>query len=424
MGTTHFSGLSVTGDLTVGGAFSLTGAISLASTLAVTGAATLSSTLAVTGAVTLSSTLAVTGAATFSDTVTVAADKKLQFGDANSFIKKITADSELSLETDQAFYLTSDVAMYHTAPKGGYCIEETADGTIHDKRLCQVDSSDDLVEADTDTVNVVGINNEGADVADTDPISLGVKGYFTGVADAEVEGGSHLKSCSGGRVGRFITSTLLGTTMQVASAGTAFTNQPANDTVDVVSDDAGDTTQTVTLIGTRNGQGDTVYTEDLSLNGTNSVSSTTYTDWALILAVKMDGTAAGTVTVSENSGSQAITTITTGNTTSGVVTVATETRAFNKAPTIVSDDATTKQVGMLGTGTDYSSQYDSQALNGSTAQTMNSAFNSVTELYVGDLEAARNCTLKVGAADNFQLLVGRAGPAGAASKDDDCIVII
>ena len=432
MGTTHLTALEIIETLTVTGASTLTGNVAIAGTLATTGAYT------PTGGIALGTDKAIQ----FRDSaikiyspadgeldliadgkVRVPDDVPLQLGDDNNYIKHDTGNNELVISSDEAIVLESTVGHSVTAPTSGGEVDETADGTIHDKRLCIIDGSGDLVEADTDSVNVVGINDEGSDVSSTDAIALGLSGHFTGVADALIEGGTHLKSCSGGRVGRFITTTLAGTTMKTAAAGTAFTNQPANDGIEVLSDSAADTSLNVTIYGTTNGA-DTLVKEVVvtdASDGTTPVASTKV-DWGLILGVEADAHA-GTLTIREASADQAITTLATGTNSSGVETV-TATRAFNKAPTIVSDAGTTKQIGLVGTSTAYAELLDSQALNGATAVTMNSAFNGVTKLLVGDLEAARACTLAVGAADDYQLLVGKAGPAGAAAKDADVIVII
>ena len=356
----------------------------------------------------------------------VAADEKLKLGDSDSYIMKVTADNELVLSTDETLVLESTGGLMKSVPSEVSEVEEAADGTIGSKRLCIIDASGDLIQADVDSINVAGINNEGEPVNTGEPVALGLHGHITGVADAAIEGGTHLKSCSGGRVGRFITSTLAGTTMKTqATAGAAFGNQPANDGLEILSDNSADTGINVTVIGTTQGT-DTVVEEVIPTDGTDGTTpvSTVKTDWGIILAVKSDAHS-GTLTVREASADQAVVTLAAGVNSAGVIEVTGDAqRAFNKAPVIVSDSATTKQIGIKGQGTDYSSLYDSQALTGATAATMNSAFNLVEEIYVGDLEAARTITVKVGAADDFSLLVGRAGPAGAGAKDEDVIVII
>lgn len=459
MGTTHLTALQIAETLAVTGASTLTGNVAIGGTLATTGAYTPTGGITLgtdkkvqfrdtaiyinstsdgvlnlvsdteidisTTTVDLNGALDVSGTTALGDTATLATNKKIQFRDTGLYIYS-ESDGALTVSSDGTYQVEAVTSASMVAPVAGVAVDETADGSIGDKRLCIIDGSGDLVEADTDSVNVAGINAEGAAVTATDPMILGTRGHFTGVADALIEGGTHLKSCSGGRVGRFITTTLAGTTMKTqATAGAAFANQPANDGVTIVSDSAADTSLAVTIIGTTNGT-DTVVVEAMTTDasdGTTPVNSTK-TDWGVILAIKTDAHA-GTLTVKETSGGATIKALATGTNDSGVITIAgSARRAFNKAPTVVSDAGTTKQVGLKGTNAAYAELYDSQALNGATAQTMNSTFGAVTEIYVGDLEAARTITLAVGAADDYQLLVGRAGPAGAASKDSDVIVIM
>ncbi len=257
-----------------------------------------------------------------------------QLGDDNNYIKHDTSEHALIIASNEVMTLESISAIQLAAPVAGGTVDETADGTIHDKRLCQIDGSGDLVEADTNTVNIAGINCEGADVSGTEAIALGLHGHFTGVADALIEGGTHLKSCSGGRVGRFITTTLAGTTMKnPGDSGGAFANQPANDGVTVVSDSAADTAIPVNIIGTTNGT-DTVVEEVVFTDGTNGTTpvNSSKTDWGVILAIKTIAHA-GTITVSETSGSAAIKALATGTNSAGVISVTgSSQRAFNKAP--------------------------------------------------------------------------------------------
>lgn len=177
------------------------------------------------------------------------------------------------------------------------------------------------------------------------------------------------------------------------SAGLAFTNQPANDGVEVVSSDAGDTTQTVTIIGTTTAS-DTVVVETVTLNGTTAVP-TVKTDWGVILAVKKSAATLGTVTVREASGDATIT----AGLTAAVLSVGVETvdaanqAAYNRVLTLVASGSTTKQLGLKGTDTTDAVIYDSQALSGTTSVLSNEAFRTVTEIYTGDLEATRTATI-------------------------------
>lgn len=182
------------------------------------------------------------------------------------------------------------------------------------------------------------------------------------------------------------------TSSYTSAAGGAFANQPANDSVSVHSDDAGDTTQIVTIIGTTTAT-DTVVVEEIALDGTNVVDSVKL-DWGQILAVKLSASCAGTVTVEENSGNADIITLATGVLSKGVNEVTSTEQAFyDRLVKLVCSGSGTKQVGLKGTDTDGTVIYDSQALNGTTPVLSNSRFVTVTEFYTGDLESTRTATI-------------------------------
>jgi len=297
----------------------------------------------------------------------------------------------------------------------------TAGETIAPGILCYFDSVTDKVKIpDADSAVVIGAN-VGAQVEDTDPISLGL-GVITAVADGEIEAGYQLKVADGGKVIRFVDADLTGDTMGSGTGGN-FANQPANDAVELVSSEAADTTQQVTIYGTTNGGDGTVVTETVTLTGDTPVT-TTKVDWGLILGVEMDAVATGTVTVQEASGDLAITTIAPAATSAGVVEVETEIRAFNQKPTIVADDATTKYFSVIGTAVDHTAFTEkATALTGASAVTLSDEYNTVTKLLVGDVESARTVTLKVGAANSSNISVGKSLEA-AASEDDEILILL
>ena len=297
----------------------------------------------------------------------------------------------------------------------------TAGETIAPGILCYFDSATDKVKIpDADSAVVIGAN-VGAQVEDTDPISLGL-GVITAVADGEIEAGYQLKVADGGKVIRFVDADLTGDTMGSGTGGN-FANQPANDAVELVSSEAADTTQQVTIYGTTNGGDGTVVTETVTLTGDTPVT-TTKVDWGLILGVEMDAVATGTVTVQEASGDLAITTIAPAATSAGVVEVETEIRAFNQKPTIVADDATTKYFSVIGTAVDHTAFTEkATALTGASAVTLSDEYNTVTKLLVGDVESARTVTLKVGAANSSNISVGKSLEA-AASEDDEILILL
>lgn len=297
----------------------------------------------------------------------------------------------------------------------------TAGETIAPGILCYFDSATDKIKIpDADSAVVIGAN-VGAQVEDTDPISLGL-GVITAVADGEIEAGYQLKAADGGKVIRFIDADLAGDTMGSGTGGN-FANQPANDAVEVVSSEAADTTQVITIYGTTNGGDGTVVTENITLTGTTE-ATTTKVDWCLILGVEMNAVATGTVTIREASGDQTITTIAPAATSAGVVEVETEIRAFNQKPTIVADDATTKSFSVIGTAVDHTAFTEkATALTGASAVTLSDEYNTVTKLLVGDVESARTVTLKVGAANSSNISVGKSLEA-AAAEDDEILILL
>lgn len=201
------------------------------------------------------------------------------------------------------------------------------------------------------------------------------------------------------------TGTLNGPASQTTTtaAGIGYTNQPANDGVELVSSSALDV-QTATVIGTTNGT-DTTVAEAVVLTGTTPVA-TVKTDWGVILAIKLSSAAVGTITVREASADLAITTLAPAATSSGVATV-TNTAAYNRVVQVVASGATTKQIGFGGTNSAGTQIYDSQALTGTTPAESNSSFLTLTEIYIGDLEATRTVTET--AASHWRLMGGTTG---------------
>jgi hypothetical protein len=86
-------------------------------------------------------------------------------------------------------------------------------------------------------------------------------------------------------------------------------NQPQDDLVEVLSSDAADTTQTVSVYGI-DLDGNRVV-EDIALNGTTVVASTTRFNY--VESARLSAACAGTVTVQEGSGNADISTITIGD---------------------------------------------------------------------------------------------------------------
>ena len=294
--------------------------------------------------------------------------------------------------------------------EGGY--PSTAAGAISPRRFVYPDANGKATQATAGLTTVVGVYaGEKALVAGE---SLSIMTGCTPVdADDVLVPGREVKVGDGGKALTFINPTIAGSTVLTTAVGLAFTNQPANDGVEILSNNAADTTQTVTIIGTTNGT-DTVVVETKTLTGTTPVS-TTKTDWGVVLAVKLSASCAGTVTVREASADQTVTTLTTGVLSKGVETV-TDQQTYNVIPTIAASGSSTKQLGLKGTDSAGAVIYDSQALTGATAVAVNTAFKRVTEIYTGDLESSRTATVAVGAAEDRSKVVGKV-LVGASAAD-------
>lgn len=290
-----------------------------------------------------------------------------------------------------------------------------AGGAISAHRLVLAASDGDAEQATAGSLDVIGVNVREVSVANNEIFEVGY-GKCVLVADDVVSPGDALKAGDSGRALRFLDSSYASVTID-SGAGLQFTNQPANDGVEVVSSNAGDTTQTVTIIGTTTGT-DTVVVETVTLNGTTPVA-TTKVNWGIIIAVKKSATTLGTVTVREASADQTITAgLTAAVLSVGVLTVPdADQQAYNLAPIAVGDGAGTKQVGIGGTNSAGTQIYDSQALNGTTAVTFNTAFKRVTEVYVGDVETTVVATVSTSSAvDNPAIKIGKALQAASAQN--------
>lgn len=200
---------------------------------------------------------------------------------------------------------------------------------------------------------------------------------------------SHKNHLLGANATMLASYSQLGT--HTTAAGSAFTNQPAGDAVEVLSSSGADTTQSTTIYGTRVGQGDAVSFEVVALNGTGVVSTVT-TDWNRILAVKV-GVCAGTVTWREASGNATITTAAPAVTSVGVDTPSTAIPSGGQTVTIVADGATTRQIGLSASDWSGGVLYDSQALSGTTSVQSNERLDTVLEVFIGDLENTRTVTI-------------------------------
>ena len=208
-----------------------------------------------------------------------------------------------------------------------------------------------------------------------------------------------------------VTAALTGKNLITPVAGGNFANQPNNDGVEILSNNAADVGIKVTLYGVKHGALTTLITEALTLNGTTVVSSA-ITDWSLILGVELGSVAAGTVTIREASADQVITTITTTNLSAGVATI-TESRCRDRKIRIVASGASTKSIGTIGLDPFGKAISVAGALTGATEKDLSAdVFRTVTKILIGDVASATTVTIKREEVELYTLVVG-AGGTGA-----------
>ncbi len=227
--------------------------------------------------------------------------------------------------------------------------------------------------------------------------------------------GAHLKCVGSGLVAQRIETQA---TIKAATAGN-FSNQPANDSVTVVSDAAGDTTQTVTIYGTTNGASPLlIVSEVITLNGTTPVVSAKV-NWGLVLAVVISAAHTGTVTVSETSGGLAITTLASGTLSKGYNAVdAADQNAFGSIPAVVADGASTKYVGIIYTTIAGVTASEVKQLNGTNPVAYTTRAARVTAVLGGDVATGTVATVKTAASETSGVTaIGRAWSTGTTEGD-------
>lgn len=320
-------------------------------------------------------------------------------------------------------YDGTDNVLDEQLTSAGHCvnISNTASATCTEGSVISVTGST-AADATVDEKTGIGICRVGGAGAAT--ITVAVSGIVPATTDGILGINRPLKSCTGGRVGEMIDSVNASAVIKTVAAGAAFTNQPTNDSITFVSASAADT-QNLVMYGTTNGT-DTVVVETKALNGVGAVASTKV-NWGEMLGFELSAPATGTITITETSGGLGITTIAPLASSVGVesVTVGAGQRAFNGIPTIVSDAATTKQVGVVGTGVDYATLFNnSKNLNGTTKVPLATAMSDVQKVLVGDLEAARSVTVQVRATeDDAEMKIARSLQT-ASAKDQTKRVLI
>jgi hypothetical protein len=259
------------------------------------------------------------------------------------------------------------------------------------------------------TTSILGVALE--DAIDTAPVRIGFfnRDVVTGSA---VTAGDNLVVTDLGKVTKQLTAEINNV---AGTAGAAFTNQPTSDGVTVVSSNAADVGQTVTIYGTTHG-GVVLVKEVLTLNGVTDVDSTKV-DWGSILAVVLSAACAGNVEVSETSGGLEIVTIAAASLSAGLIAT-TAPNSYGAIPQAVAGGATTKTIGIIGTLTDGTVKYIAKALTGATDVAMDTVnYASVEFMMIGDVAGASTVLIKTADATSGETVIGQAYESGVRGAE-------
>lgn len=296
-------------------------------------------------------------------------------------------------------------------------IRETRDaaGTIPSRGFVKL-SGQNVVAAGVGD-QVFGVSTHNGQKLSGSEVRVAKEGEVTVTAGIALLEEEPVKVYSDAKAGPAAFGSLLNVTIDTG-VGLAFTNQPTNDGIEIISSSASDT-QTMRVYGTTFG-GYVVVVEDVVLTGITAVASVKV-DWGVILGVEIisGGLAVGTITVREASGNATITTLSAGEASKGIVSVpSVDQRAFNRKVLASADAATTKAFGVVGVNSAGTTVRIAAALTGATQVELSTALSKVTKLLVGDVEVARTVTVKTtNQPDEANLVVGYTQAAIAANKD-------
>ena len=274
-----------------------------------------------------------------------------------------------------------------------------------------VETTGATIQAGTDdSAAILGANLKGnIESAGTADIDWGMVEVLASGDFAIFDG---VSAAAGGRVRKYLSAQ---GTILAATAGGNFANQPAGDTIDVVSDAAGDTTQTATIYYTTAALPAVVSSEVMTLNGTTPVLSVATP--AHVLAIVLSASCAGTLTFAETSGSQTIITITTGILSLGF-NATTAPDAYGTIPTIKGDGASTTWAGVIGVGVDGAALTAAVATNGTTDVNLGGTpFDTITTVLIGGVASTVDAITETKAADTNRIgIAAAAGTSGSVSK--------
>jgi hypothetical protein len=291
-----------------------------------------------------------------------------------------------------------------------------SDGTIPKNRLVEKDASTGKIEVAGALSNRVIGANQGQARADGDFFDCEIGPVYLTAATPLVAG-QKVKAGASGKAVAFIDATLKDVEI-VSFDGAGFTNQPDTDGVTVVSSSAEDDSQTVTIYGID--AGGAFETEELELNGTTDVDSTTV-DWDVIVAVELDAATVGDIEVSETSGGLEIVTISAGDLSAGIEEIE-DGYAYNTKPTVVADGASTGKVVFYHEATEGATETAVIVTTNGTAEV---AFDVdsflISKALTGNIADTVNLDIDItGTEDSYQYSVGRV--LVGADAGDDAIV--
>ena len=256
-------------------------------------------------------------------------------------------------------------------------------------RLVEV-SSGSIQAGTDDDANIIGAVLAPVDASGQADVDFGVVEVLLSGTVSQLD---KVAGAASGRVRKFLSEQ---GAMRAATAGGNFGNQPEGDTVEVVSNNAADE-GTVTLYYTTTAAPAVVSTEVLTLKGTTKVASTD-DDIEVVLAVVTEDHA-GTVTVSEASGSATITTLATGTNSVGLYAT-TAKDAYGAISTMKAADTSTKWVGVIGTDVDGNTQTFAGQLNNTTDVNLGtSPWNTIDTVLIGDVASTSTATVETKDAD-------------------------
>lgn len=278
-------------------------------------------------------------------------------------------------------------------------------------------TSGDIQASEADSVRVLGANQVMARAAgEMFDVEVGLVNV---VAGTTLVAGQLAKAGTGGKAIGFIDAGLKGAVIG-SSLGAAFTNQPADDKVDVVSASKLDVTQKVTIHGTAVSTG-AYLTETLTLTGDTKVTTTA--NFATVAGVELDEACVGAVTVSENSASATIVEIAAGELSAGVAYI-TDGYAYSKKASVVASEACTDVVLVAHKAVDGGDEIVlPTTLTGATGIGLGSASFEITKLMVGNINDDITVSATVnGTEDDLKLAIGKV--VEGADAGDTAIVLI